>query len=181
MTAPFPVSSKVAELRNVFDRARAAPFSSGASEQTENLLAIRVCRDAYAIRVGEISGLATARKIVVFPTPIPELLGVASIRGALVPVYSLAALLGYAIETEGTRWLALCGTEEPVALAFSDFEGYLGVALTQLYAAEQKGVTRAHVEHMVRATDMVRAVVSIPLLREAIQKRCGNNVISKER
>jgi len=147
----------------------------------EDLLAIRVSRDAYAIRVSEISGLATDRKIVAFPSPIPELLGVAGIRGALVPVYSLAMLLGYNAETERTRWLALCGTEDPVALVFSDFEDYVRVPLTQLYAAEQKDVARTHVEHVVRATDMVRAVVSIPLIRKTIQRRCANDSVSKER
>jgi chemotaxis signal transduction protein len=175
------VVSKAAELRNAFDRARAAPLSSGTAEQAENLLAIRVSGDAYALKVGEISGLATDRKIVAVPTPIPELLGVASIRGALVPVYSLAALLGYGAETEQARWLALCGREESFALAFRDFEGYLRVPQAQLYAAEQKDVARTHVKHVVRATDMVRAVVSIPLIREAIHKRCGNNDVSKER
>jgi chemotaxis signal transduction protein len=181
MTALLYVASRVADLRNAFDRARAVPDSSGASEESENLLAIRVSQDAYALRVGEISGLVTDRKIVAFPTAIPELLGVAGIRGALVPVYSLAALLGYVTETEGTRWLALCGTEEPVALAFNNFEGYLGVVRTQIYAARHEDVTRACVEYLVRADDMVRAVVSIPLLREAIQKRCGKSMISKER
>jgi chemotaxis signal transduction protein len=106
---------------------------------------------------------------------------VASIRGTLVPVYSLAALLGYAAEPEGTRWLALCGKEEPVALAFGEFDGFLSVAPTQLYTAGKKDATRGHVEHMVRAANTVRAVVSIPLLREAIQKQCGNKPISKER
>jgi len=176
-----PITAKVEELRSVFDQARAAPFSSGTEEQTEDLLAIRVSRDAYAIRVSEISGLATDRNIVAFPSPIPELLGVAGIRGALVPVYSLAMLLGYNRETERTRWLALCGTEDSVALVFSYFEGYFRVPLTQLYAAEEKEVALSHVQQVVRAKDMVRAVVSIPLIRKTIQRRCGNEGVSKER
>src|SRR5260370_41047957 len=106
LTSLSPITPKVAELRSVFDQARAAPFSSGAEEHTEDLLAIRVSRDAYAIRVSEIAGLATDRNIVAFPTPIPELLGVASIRGALVPVYSLAMLPRYKPETDRTRLLA---------------------------------------------------------------------------
>lgn len=181
MTPLSPVSTKVAELRSVFDQARTAPFSSGAEEQTEDLLAVRVCRDAYAIRVGEISGLATDRKIVTYPTRIPELLGVAGIRGALVPVYSLAMLLGYNAETERTRWFALCGVEDPVALVFSDFEGYIRVPLTQLYAAEQGDAARAHVQRVVCAADMVRAVVSISLIRKTIQGRCASDGVSKER
>jgi len=181
LTSLSPITTKVAELRSVFDRARAAPSSSGVEEQAVDLLAIRVSRDAYAIRLSEISGLVTNKKIVAFPTPIPELLGVAGIRGALVPVYSLAMLLGYNAETERTRWLALCGTEDSVALVLSDFEGYIRVPLTQLYAAEQKDVAHTHVQHVVRATDMVRAVVSIPLIRKTIQRRCAHDGVSKER
>lgn len=181
MTALFPIPGKAAELRSVFDRARAAPFSLGAEEQAENLLAIRVSRDGYAIRVSEISGLATDKKIVAFPSPISELLGVAAIRGALVPVYSLAALLGYGSETGQVRWLALCGTEEPFALALSEFEGYLRVPQGQLYSPEQKDVTRTFVTHVAREIDMVRAVVSISLIRQAIQERCRDNGVAKER
>ena len=165
----------------MFDRERAVPFSSDAEVRTESLLAIRVSRDAYAIRVSEISGLATDRKIVAFPSPISELLGVASIRGTLVSVYGLAALLGYEFEAKQVRWLTLCGTEEPFALAFSDFEGYVRIPQTQLYAAAQKDVRRIPVTHVARTTDIVRAVVSIPLLRETIQKRCLNSSVAKER
>ena len=174
-------SAKVMELRSAFDRERAAPSSSRTDVQTESLLALRVSRDAYAIRVSEISCLATDRKIVAFPSPIPELLGVAGIRGALVPVYSLVGLLGYGAETGQVRWLVLCGTGEPFALAFNNFEGYMRMPGAQLHQAEQKDVARTHVTHLARATDMVRAVVSIPLLRETIQERCRKNSVPKER
>jgi chemotaxis signal transduction protein len=181
VTSLSPMAAKLAELRTVFDRTRAAPFRSGAEEQMESLLSISVSRDAYAIKVSEISGLATDRKIVAFPSPISELLGVASIRGALVPVYSLAALLGYGIESGQVRWLALCGTEELFALAFSDFEGYVRISSRQLYSAEQKDVKRKHITQVARATSTVRAVVSIPLIKDAIQERCRNNSVPKER
>ncbi len=181
MTALSSIETRAAELRNAFDRARAAPFALTTVEQTENLLAIRVSGDRYAIRVSEISGLTADRKIISFPSPIAELLGVAGIRGTLAPVYSLAALLGYGVGAEPIRWLALCGAEESVALAFSEFEGYVRVPLIQVYAAEQEDVARIHVEHVVRAPEMVRAVISIPHIREAIQRRCDNNSVSKER
>jgi chemotaxis signal transduction protein len=181
VTSLSPTIAKAAELRKIFDQARAAPFFSGAEEKTEELLAIRVSRDAYAIRVSEIAGLITDRRIVAFPSPVPELLGVAGIRGALVPVYSLAMLLGYNAETERTRWLALCEIEEPVALGFSDFEAYLRVPLAQLYEAEQRDVALTSAQHVVRAPDLIRAVVSIPLLRQAIRERCRNKGVPKER
>jgi chemotaxis signal transduction protein len=178
---PSHVSAQAVKLRNAFDRARAIPFSSQAAEQIENLLAIRVHGDAFAIRLSEISGLATDKKIVAFPSPIPELLGVAAIRGRLVPVYSLAVLLGYSANAEQGRWLALCGAEEPVGFALNDFEDYLRVPFAQVYPAEQRDVVGTHATHVVRVADTVRAVVSIPLLMEIIQRRCHNADESKER
>lgn len=181
MSSLSPTIGRAVELRSAFDRERAAPSSSRTEVQTESLLAIRVSRDAYAIRVSEISGLVTDRTIVAFPSPIPELLGVAGIRGTLVPVYSLTKLLGYGAETGQIRWLVLCGTEAPFGLAFSDFEGYVRMRRTQLHEAEQRDVTRTCVTHVARATDIVRAVVSIPLLRETIRERCRKNSVPKER
>jgi purine-binding chemotaxis protein CheW len=169
-----PIAAKATELRNTFDRARAIPFLSQAVERTENLLAIRVSGDAFAIRLSEISGIATDRKVVAFPTPIPELLGVAGIRSRLIPIYSLAALLGYSAHAGQGRWLVLCGTEEPVGLAINDFEGYVRVPLAQVYTAEHRDGASTHVKHVVRAADMVRDVISIPLIIEIIQRRCRN-------
>ena len=83
MTTATSISAKAAELRRVFDQARAVPSSTGVEVQTESLLAIRVARDPYAIRVSEISGISTDKKVVAFPSPIPELLGVAGLRGAI--------------------------------------------------------------------------------------------------
>jgi purine-binding chemotaxis protein CheW len=176
-----PVPARTAELRNAFDRARAVPVVSVVAEQVENLLAIRVSGDAFAIRLSEISGLATDRKIVAFPSPIPELLGLAAIRGRLLPVYSLAALLGYSPHAGQGRWLVLCGTEEPVALTINDFEGYVRVPLAQVFLADQRAGLSTHVKHVVRAADVVRDVVSIPLITKVIQRRCRNAGDPKER
>jgi chemotaxis signal transduction protein len=180
LTEPSAITSTAAELRNAFDRARAIPLSTRGVEKVEGLLSIRVSGDPYAIRVSEITGLANDRKVVAFPSSIPELMGVAGICGGLVSIYSLAALLGYSREADQARWLVLCGTEEPVGLAFSDFEGYLPVPLTQVCATDQRGAARAHVKHVVRATDLVRAVVSIPDILELIKRRCDTSRPAKE-
>jgi chemotaxis signal transduction protein len=174
------VNEKAAALRKAFDRERAIAFSAATEQPTESLLAIRVSRDAYAIRVNEISGVATGRKIVAIPSPISEFLGLAAVRGALVPVYSLAALLGYATEEEQLRWLALCGRDEPLGLAFNEFEGYLRVPAEQLHASEAKDATRTSVTHVARLPGIVRAVVNIPLLAKAIHERCLSHGVSKE-
>jgi chemotaxis signal transduction protein len=177
-------TSKASELRDAFDRACAQPLAAQAVEQTENLIAIRVSEGACAIRASEITGVAKDRKIVALPSTVPELLGIAGVRGTLYAVYSLAAILGYAPEAEQPRWLALCGSEEPFALAFAGFEGYLRLPIGQLYTAELKDATHSYVKHVLRSAGVVRPVVSIPLIRETIQTRCShirNNRISKER
>lgn len=173
-------ASRVAELRRVFDEARAAPFASGSEEQTESLLAIRLSGEAYAIKVREITGLANRKRIVPVPSPIPELLGLAGVRGVLVPVYSLQGLLGLAALSDEPDWLALCGREEPFALAFSGFEGYLRIPKSQLHPVERKDAMRMHIRQVVRAQGALRAVVSVPLIGEAIQGRCRTNGVRKE-
>lgn len=181
MTKLSATASKAGELRNAFDRARAIPSATRAADQGEELLSIRVSGDPYAIRVSEITGLANDKKVVAFPSPIPESRGIAGIRGGLVSVYSLAALLGYSGEVDQARWLILCGTEETVGLAFNAFEGYLLVPLTQVYATDERDPARAYVKHVLRAADLVCAVVSIPDILESIKRRCDSSQPSKER
>ena len=52
----------------------------------------------------------------------------------------------------------LCGSEEVVGLAFSDFEGYIRVPRAQVYATKQGETKRPHVTQVVRASEMVRAL-----------------------
>ena len=180
MTLGPALVAKATELRDAFDQERAAPVAVRADGQLENLLAVRVSKDGYAIRVGEISGLVANRKIVELPSAVPGLLGVAGVRGVLVPAFSLAVLLGYSVESDEARWLALCGTEDCVALAFSGFEGYLRIPQAQVFRAQQSDMARTHVTHVARVPNMIRAVVSIPLVRATIQERCQGSS-SKER
>ncbi|HMD30458.1 MAG TPA: chemotaxis protein CheW [Candidatus Acidoferrales bacterium] len=174
-------SSRAAELREAFDRARALPFASGEAEQMESLLAIRLGGEPHAIRVSEIAALARGRKIEPVPGGMPELLGIAGMRGEIVPVYSLAALVGHGREAGEAAWLVLCGGEERVGFAFHDFEGHLRVPLAQLCAAGERDAGRDQLEHVVRAEGSVRTVVSLSQLLSAIRTRCRPGGGSKER
>ncbi len=164
-----------------FDRTYALPSLSQEVNQSEDLLAIRLAGNAYAIKVSEISGLANNRKTIALPSTIPELLGVAGIRGELVPVYSLAALMQVNRGPDEDRWLVLCGVEEPIGLAFTEFEGYLHVPLEDLYAASQENATRGHIKEVVRTPELVRSVLSIPLIVEMVRRRCGKDHTSSSK
>ena len=178
-----PITRTVADLRNTFDRSYSLPPSSAGTEQIENLLAVRLAGNPYAIRVTEIAGLANNRKTIAIPSPISELLGVAGIRGGLVPVYSLAALLGYdrngyARDASPARWLALYGNEDQVGLGFSELEGYLRVPAAQIYTASRENITGRHIKDVARVDGLVRPVVGIPSVVEMIQRRCGEIRVS---
>jgi purine-binding chemotaxis protein CheW len=162
-----------AELRAAFDRTYALPAQFQEAKRNEDLLAIRLAGNAYAIKVSEISGLANDRKTIALPSTIPELLGVAGIRGELVPVYSLAALMEVNRGPDETRWLALCGAKEPIGLAFTEFEGYLQVPLSDLYAAGQENLKRGHVREVARTAGLVRSVLNISSILETVRRRCG--------
>lgn len=180
MINPSKMAMTTLELKKAFDHAYAVPPPRLDSKQMENLLAIRVDGDPYAIRVSQINGLASDRKVVAVPSRTPELLGVVGIRGGLVPVYSLAALVGHDGDVNGGRWLALCGTEEPIGLAFSDFEGYFKVPLIHVYPAGLNHAIHESVRDAVRTADVTRAIVNIPSIVETIRRRCESQV-SEER
>jgi len=170
-----------AGLRDTFDRSYTLPPASAGIEQTENLLVIRMAGDPYALRVGEISGLTNNNQIVPLPGRTPELLGIAGIRGGLISVYSLAALLGYPREPNQGRWLALCGNENRVGLAFGNLEGYLRIAAPLVFAARQEDAVRGHVKEVAHTANQVLAIVNIPLVMEMIANRCGGKSTSPEK
>ena len=170
-----PIVKTVAEMRNAFDQTYALPLSASETAQSENLLVFRLAGDPYAIRTREIKGLASDRKIIALPTSIPELLGLAGIRGELVPVYSLAALLGYMRDANQPRWLALCGEEKPIGISFNHLDGYIRFPSAQICPSRQQITPQGLIQDVARTDDEVRSIVNIPSVMEAIRRRCSDN------
>ena len=173
------VESKAAELRQAFDLSFALPPPQ-ASQEFEDLLAIRVAGDPYAIRLSDIVGIVAGRRVIPVPTVTLDLLGLAGIRGDVVSVFGLASILGYGQAPGSPRWMILCGAEEPIALAFSDFEGYLRLPKSSLHADENLRTTRQYVNQVASTEDGARAVISIPLVVATIRNRTGHNRPAKE-
>ena len=128
-----------AQLRRQFDRSFSEPYRPPPAPFVD-LLAIRLAGRRHALRQDQVSGLVARRPVVAIPSANRHLLGLAGIRGALVPVFSLATLAGVEESGEQPQWLVLCGREEPLALAFQDLEGYVRIPLTDLVGAEATGV-----------------------------------------
>ena len=171
-----------AQLREAFDSSFALPPSL-ASQEVEDLLTIRLAGDPYAIRLLDITEIVTGRKVIPIPAVTPGLLGLAGIRGGIVPVFGLSSILGYGPDPGSPRWMILCCAEEPIALAFSDFEGYLRLPASALRADENFSATTAktkYVSQVARTTDGVRAVISIELIMATIRNRISPHRPTKE-
>jgi purine-binding chemotaxis protein CheW len=154
-------------LREAFDASFAAPPRSGRREATA-LLAIRVGGEPLALPVAEIAGLLPARPIVAVPARRAELLGISGLRGAVLPVFALARLLGVP-DAEPPRWFALAraGEGERVALALGVFEGHVLAPAGALHGAPPGSAGR-HVAGLARLDGGARTVLAVPSLVQAI-------------
>jgi chemotaxis signal transduction protein len=147
--AALDLDERAAGLKAAFD-GTFARSPQPLETATEDLLAIRTRGDPYALRVRELTALLVNRKIVPVPSPRPELLGVAGLRGALVPVYCLSSLLGYGANGAATRWLAVCGRTQSVGLAFDELESFLRLPRPTLHAVDRGDATRPHLGEAFR-------------------------------
>ena len=159
-----------ARLRRLFDQSFAAPAASE-PERLEDLLAIRVGPDPYALRLSEISGLHVGLEITPVPSPAAALLGIVGIRGMMAPVYDLAALLRYP-PVANPRWFIFAHAPQPVGFAFETFESHLQMPRSSLAngAGEDAGMraTGQHMRGIVRATGALRPIIYLASVLETI-------------
>jgi purine-binding chemotaxis protein CheW len=165
------ISETAAGLRLAFDRS----FSDTTRVDiavVETLLAVRVGSHPYVLRLTEVSGLFVDKKITWLPSPVSELLGIAAVRGKILPIYDLAMLLGCP-RASAPRWL-LVTADTLVGLAFEDFDGYLSVRRESIVAdARVEGIER-HVREILR-TDIARPIIHLSSVLETIGNRGGDN------
>jgi purine-binding chemotaxis protein CheW len=164
------LSDRAEELRLAFDRSFAAPHRTEMVDDVE-LLAVRAGGTAYAIRLAAVSGLFADRTVTPLPGPVPELLGVAAFRGAVVAVYDLGALLGHTahqsgIATAQPRWLVLDTGTPPVGLAFDALDGHVRAPAGAIAAAADGGFAA------VLDGNLVRPVIDVPEIRASIEEKC---------
>jgi chemotaxis signal transduction protein len=162
-------SDRAAALREAFDQTFAAAPSSAATP-TQAFLAIGVGGDKYALRLSEVAEVVADKKAVPLPSHSPDLLGIATFRGALVTVYDLRLLLGYPAESS-PRWLVRVAQDTPVCLAFDQLDGYLDVPPEAIARAAETQHARQHLSETLSANGVVRPVISIESILETIKQR----------
>jgi purine-binding chemotaxis protein CheW len=164
------LQAQVAEIRHLFDSSFAAPEQSGRSA-VEHMLAVQVGGERLAVPVAQLSGLTLAQgTILPVPSSVPELLGITGVSGVVVPVFSLAALLGIARSSSPCRWLMLCGgRQQAIALAVDLVEGHMAVPADGILARGDNAAS--HIKQAVRDGDILRGVVDLALLVEQIKAK----------
>jgi purine-binding chemotaxis protein CheW len=163
------IAGRAAELRLAFDRAFAEPVRLDTALR-EDLLAVRVDTQAFAIRLSEIAGLFADKKITPVPGSHAALCGVAGFRGAIVPVYDLQIILGHSrvAGTATPRWLVIAAAA-PVGLAFAAFEGQLRIARDAIVPQPPRAETRSYAREFVGARNFVGPILHLPSVLEAIK------------
>jgi purine-binding chemotaxis protein CheW len=163
---PTPANGRVAEIRDAFDRSFAAAPAAAAAEPV-SLLAVRAGEHPFAVRLSETAGLITDRRVTPVPTAMPELVGIAGVRGVAIPVYDLAMMLGFPA-MGAARWLLLA-RGAAIAFALDSFDGQLRVDAKAI--ASNDAAAGAYVREVVSAADGSRPIVDIAAVVAAIRER----------
>jgi purine-binding chemotaxis protein CheW len=164
-----PLVGPLARLRAEFDASFGAKPRAG-EDRGEAMLLLRIGEDPFAVRAREITGLLACRNIVALPSRAPDLVGIVGIRGAVVPVFSLARLIGYAHDPDPPRWLLMCGPE-PLAISFGRFERHLRAPVEALHQVAPGGGHSQHVRQLLIIEGTTRPVVSVESILHLLMER----------
>jgi chemotaxis signal transduction protein len=159
---------RAAQMRREFDALFAEPAAVGGAEGA-SFLALTVGNDPYALPVAQIRGLARDRPLAPLPGAPAGFLGLAGLRGEVLPVWDLAGLLGYA--PAAGRWLAIAAGDPAWGAAFDRFEGYLRQEAGRLRPYQGQGPAAAFAHQALEEGAGLRPVLDLGLLRQQLHAR----------
>lgn len=149
---------RVATLRAAFDGSFAEP-PPAIERRTERFLAIEIAGTAYAVAQVEAAALYVDRPIAELPSMAATCLGVTTLNGELVPVHSLALLLGHGAAEGTPRWtMRVAGSV--LGLAFDRLEGQLRVT-TDAITALQPGASTPLIAACITTNGITRPIVRV--------------------
>jgi len=159
-------SVRAANLRRTFDQTFTKALAT-TGEELESVIAFSVGGDRFAVRLNEICGMAKSPKVVPVPNSTRALLGLAGIRGELLPIYCLCQLLDYTVSEE-TPWLLVCGKPMRIGLGINEFFGCFRTPLTAFSPAHRPDGP-IQLQEVVVIGSTVYTVISISSLTKLIR------------
>jgi chemotaxis signal transduction protein len=162
-------SDRLAEMRRAFDLSftRTPP----ARDDAVDLLAITVGADLLAVNLSDVAGLVADRAVTPLPGAPPALMGVAGLRGHLIPVYDLATVLGARGRepTARPRWMILVAGSPALAVAVDGVDAHLRVSRDVIAApVSTDGVHGRHAAAMAHTTAGPRPLLDMVAVRATI-------------
>jgi purine-binding chemotaxis protein CheW len=161
------IGNRAQELRDAFDRTFSEPLRMH-QDSEEEMFGITLAGAKYAVRLTDASGVFANKKIVRVPSGAADLLGVAGFRGAIMPVFDLASIMGYPRSADAAWLLTAAGAS--IGLAFSAFDGHLRIPRASVMAVDGKAGYGRFVKNLVQDKDGTRAVIDIPVIIETLTK-----------
>ncbi|MEW6777712.1 MAG: chemotaxis protein CheW [Bdellovibrionota bacterium] len=160
---------RVAELRKAFDQTFVFPPREQEGVYAD-LLAVDVGGDPYAVPLLGLSGLYSGCRIALVPGPVPELIGVAGIRGSAVPVYGLRQFLGYP-DAAPSGWLVVSKESPRAGFSFDGFRAYARVAAADVVPSSEGGGARPYLCSAARIDGVAIPVLDVPILLDEIARK----------
>ncbi|OQX67360.1 MAG: hypothetical protein B6A08_15760 [Sorangiineae bacterium NIC37A_2] len=157
---------QIERLRREFDESFARPEEE--RPELVPLLGIRVAGRPFALSLGELGGTAAGARIVPVPARSPALIGLAGIRGRVVPVFDLATLFGETRPGAAPRWIALSQGSEAIGLAFSELEGHLERRPEELGAYSGEG--QKWIRGALRGERELRPVIDVSAIAASVRE-----------
>lgn len=111
---------QLAALRDAFDESFARAHDVE-QQGALRVLLVRAGEQPCALALDDVALLARCPPLTPVPTTAPALAGLTSVRGSIVAVYDLAALLGQA--SGQPAWIVSLRRDPSVAIAFDALEG----------------------------------------------------------
>lgn len=146
------IARRARALAETFDRSFTVP-ARVREDEGRAALAVRIGGDPYLLLLEGLAGISRRKSIVPLPGGAPAQLGLSGIRGGLLGVFSLPALLGYEValsRLSRISWIAVVGGPRPVALAFEELDGQVVVPAASIANAPPSHERRRHVTGLVR-------------------------------
>ncbi|HEY3324615.1 MAG TPA: chemotaxis protein CheW [Planctomycetota bacterium] len=161
--------STAAALRAAFDESFAAP-PAAATPGLLQFLGFRIGSETLCVRLEEVEEVVLQSAVLPLPEQPPEMLGLAAVRGQIVPVFSLGGMLGYTPDPKSETCILLCKSAEPVGLAVTALQGQFQMPQSALHVAGERAPQR-FVAAAVQHGDLQHWLVSFPAVLSALHER----------
>jgi purine-binding chemotaxis protein CheW len=152
-----------AAMRHEFDDAFTRPQDEAADDEV--LIGVDVGGARHALRLTDIAGVLADRTIVAIPSSSHDVVGIVGFRGDILPVFDLAALLGYP-RAPRSRWIAVARGGD-AAFAFAQLISHLRVPSTSVV----KTTVESNIAALVTVAGETWPVISLGTVTAALAER----------